>query len=443
MMCILKRLLLLCSCLLGHITLSSGNTLYGRQQDPVEVHWYNTRDSVFELHSVAQLRGFAELVNSGIDFHKQEVRLANDIFLNDTTGWKDWEQNPPSGDAQWMPIGKEDRPFCGTFDGQGHTVYGLYISRGMESYYQGLFGLVLNGRIRNVQVMASYLRAHDHVGGIAGMIGYKSEISGCTFGGTIRGAGHMIGGIVGKAEEYNRIINCANLGDIYGQRRVGGITGSFMWGSFYNCSNQGDVRGRHERVGGIVGALLDGALYDLRRLEEGYELDRGIVRDVEKRADRLRSTQDTFANNYNTGGITGEDMIGGIAGSFADVGKSIIDTASSGGDSFAIDEAEIGTSSGELDYSEEGITDRNTPIDSLLRFFRISMRKGTYFANCYNAGKLSGQYPVHVDGLIGHYGWNWRRSVYLLDRRGDSCYWSDSLHGGRKIGSTAIAQKHA
>src|SRR5690606_39345323 len=96
MVCILRRLLLLCSSLLGHIPLSGGNTLYGRQQDPVEGHWYNTRDSVFELHSVAQLRGFAELVISGIDFHKQEVRLANDIFFNDTTGQKAREQNPRS-----------------------------------------------------------------------------------------------------------------------------------------------------------------------------------------------------------------------------------------------------------------------------------------------------------------------------------------------------------
>jgi len=402
------------------------NNIYLSQQlqDPVEVHWYNTRDTLFELRTIPQLRGFAELVNSGVDFYKQEVRLANDIFLNDTTGWKDWELDVMADLEQWTPIGGEDKPFSGTFDGQGHTVYGLYINRGMGSYYQGLFGLVLDGRIRDVQLKASYIRAHDHVGGIAGMIGYKSEIRGCTFSGKIRAMGHMIGGIAGKAEEYNRIIDCANMGDIHGQRRVGGIVGSFMWGSFYNCFNRGDVNGRHERVGGIAGALLDGSLYDLRRLEEGYELDKGIVRDIDKRSGRLRGTRDTFANNYNTGTISGEDMIDGIAGSFADIQANVIDTTSSGEVPFMNGE-ETGVQNLVPNYFEEGVTDRNTPIDSLLRFFRISVRKGTYFANCYNAGEISSRYPVYTDGLIGHYGWNWRRSVYLLDRRGDSCYWSD------------------
>src|SRR5690606_10938422 len=219
-------------------------------------------------------------------------------------------------------------------------------------------------------------------------------------------------------------IDCANMGDIHGQRRVGGIVGSFMWGSFYNCFNRGDVNGRHERVGGIAGALLDGSLYDLRRLEEGYELDKGIVRDIDKRSGRLRGTRDTFANNYNTGTISGEDMIDGIAGSFADIQANVIDTTSSGEVPFMNGE-ETGVQNLVPNYFEEGVTDRNTPIDSLLRIFRISVRKGTYFANCYNAGEISSRYPVYTDGLIGHYGWNWRRSVYLLDRREDSCYWSD------------------
>lgn len=105
------------------------------QQDPVEVHWYNTRDSVFELSKASQLRGFAELVNTGIDFHQQEVRLANDVFLNDTVGWRNWEHDARGYLEQWIPIGNEDNPFSGTFDGQGHSVYGLYINRGMESYY--------------------------------------------------------------------------------------------------------------------------------------------------------------------------------------------------------------------------------------------------------------------------------------------------------------------
>src|SRR5699024_7268997 len=78
--------------------------LFQKQQGPVEVHWYNTYDSLFELRSAAQLKGFAELVSSGIDFHQQEVRLVNDIFLNDTTGWRDWEHDAQGYLEQWIPI---------------------------------------------------------------------------------------------------------------------------------------------------------------------------------------------------------------------------------------------------------------------------------------------------------------------------------------------------
>src|SRR5690606_10251402 len=309
-------LLLFCYCLLCHMAISgevgSENTLTANQQDPVEVHWYSTRDSVFELYTVAQLRGFAELVNSGIDFHQQKVRLANDIFLNDTTGCAQWEKNPPIGHEQWIPIGQEDKPFCGTFEGQGHTIYGLYINRGMESYYQGVFGLVLDGRIRNVQVKASFIKAHDHVGGIAGMIGYTSEVRGCIFQGRVIGMGHMVGGIVGKAEEYNRITDCGNLGDIQGQRRVGGTVGSFAYGELYNCFNRGHIIGRHENVGGLAGDVLGGQFGSW-----SGEWAKGVVRMVEKRRKvKASALQYTFANNYKTGMVTGEDKVGGLAGSF-------------------------------------------------------------------------------------------------------------------------------
>lgn len=402
-------LILLCCCWQFRVAISSETRdekiLPEKQQGPVEVHWYSTRDSVFELHTFAQLRGFAELVNAGIDFHQQEIRLASDIFLNDTTGWAQWEKNPPIGHEQWVPIGQEDKPFCGTFDGQGHSVYGMYINRGMESYYQGFFGLVLDGRIQNVHVKASFIKAHDHVGGIAGMMGYTSEIRGCTFEGCVMGMGHMVGGIVGKAEEYNRIIDCGNLGDIQGQRRVGGIAGSFAFGELYNCFNRGHITGRHEEVGGLVGVLLGGRFNGQSADAGTFEWAKGVVREVEKRRQiKARELRYTLANNYNIGAVTGEDKIGGLIGAFMGFPDNDTTTNENGIDWFEI----------------AGL--RQVVANAV----RSATKRGTYFANCYNTGKISGRFPVYTDGLVGHYGWRWQPAVYLLDERGDSCYWSDS-----------------
>jgi len=371
-----------------------------QQQDPVEVHWYNTRDSVFELSKAAQLRGLAELVNIGIDFYQQEVRLANDIFLNDTTGWRNWELGSSEGLEQWIPIGKEDKPFSGTFDGQGHTIYGLYINRGMDSYYQGLFGLVLDGHIQHVHLRASYIRAHDHVGGIAGMIGYTSEIRDCTVQGRIIGRGHMVGGIVGKAEEYNRIIGCGNMGDVYGLRRVGGIAGSFDFGELYNCFNRGHIEGRHEQVGGLAGIVRGG------RFSRGDgEWAKGVVREVEKRRKvTARELRYTFANNYNTGMLTGEDKVGGLAGAFL----AFADVDSTGGQNTPDVWDTLGL--------------RGTTANSI----RAATVRGRFFANCYNTGKINSRFAVYTDGLVAHYGWSWQEAVYLLDERRAHSYWSDS-----------------
>src|SRR5690606_41245409 len=102
--------------------------------------------------------------------------------------------------------------------------------------------------------------------------------------------------------------------------------GSCLRGGFYKCVNRGEINGRQERVGGLVGALLDGSLYDTRRLEEGYELAKGIAREVDKRRGSVRGLRDTFANNYNAGKISGEDLVGGNAGSFFDFYSAVNDT---------------------------------------------------------------------------------------------------------------------
>src|SRR5690606_4791501 len=335
-------------------------SILAQQQDPVEVHWYNTRDSVFELSKASELRGLAELVNTGIDFYQQEVRLANDIFLNDTTGWRNWELGSSEGLEQWIPIGKEDRPFSGTFDGQGHTIYGLYINRGMDSYYQGLFGLVLDGHIQHVHLRASFIRAHDHVGGIAGMIGYTSEIRDCTVQGRIIGRGHMVGGIVGKAEEYNRIIGCGNMGDVYGLRRVGGIAGSFEYGEIYNCFNRGHITGRHEEVGGLVGVFLGRRP---QNVSHNFEFAKGVVREVEKRRKlQSRELRYGFANNYNIGEITGEYKVGGLTGSFMGLDGEVNDSSQKNFDILEV----IGI--------------RQLTANTI----RNASKRRMYYANCYN-----------------------------------------------------------
>ncbi|KAA6317665.1 hypothetical protein EZS27_032217 [termite gut metagenome] len=111
--------------------------------------WYKETDNMYLLSTATQLREFATLVNGGVTFEGKTVRLENEIVLNDTTGWKTWE-GIVTGIRQWTPAGTKNTPFKGIFDGQGHTVSGLYISTGANGFYQGLFGFVDNAKKEKV-----------------------------------------------------------------------------------------------------------------------------------------------------------------------------------------------------------------------------------------------------------------------------------------------------
>lgn len=62
---------------------------------------------------------------------------------------------------EWKPIGtydSYDAVYTGTFDGQGHTISGLYFNH-PEASYVGLFGYIgANGKISNVGVSDSYFQ---------------------------------------------------------------------------------------------------------------------------------------------------------------------------------------------------------------------------------------------------------------------------------------------
>ena len=143
--------------------------------------------------------------------------------------------------------------FKGTFDGNGHTVSGIYINK-ENADNQGLFGEVGDGGvITNVRVEDSYFDVDDSVGGI---VGYNyGTVSNCSNIGTVIGIG-TVGGIVG--ENGGTVSNCSNSGTMIGTGvhvYVGGIVGYNNNGTVSNCSNSGAVTGTADYVyvGGIAG----------------------------------------------------------------------------------------------------------------------------------------------------------------------------------------------
>ena len=118
----MKRILLSLLFALVALTGLQAQTIWDGTAD---TSWYNETSIEFEISTAEQLAGLAELVNNGNYFGDKTILLTADIVLNDTSNWENWESSAPEN--TWTPIGLDwGIEFYGTFDGQGHTVSGVY-----------------------------------------------------------------------------------------------------------------------------------------------------------------------------------------------------------------------------------------------------------------------------------------------------------------------------
>ena len=238
-------------------SVQSDMTLYARwrndEREDIDITPFNNKfTSTYHIQTAAQLRGFAALQNglydwsSGSavqtaaprDFTGKTIVLDNDILLCDTTDWQYWGRGAYG--LPWKSIGSgysgEIVTFNGTFDGQGHVIYGLYVElggmRGTE--IGGLFGTTGDDAvIQNVGIEAAVLDAQRHntpgvkndhtwyypgfqnanyLGMLSG--GYaKAEIKQCYAIGRIYNVYN--GGFPGFVNASDSVVNCYARIDIY------------------------------------------------------------------------------------------------------------------------------------------------------------------------------------------------------------------------------------
>ena len=125
-------------------------------------------DDPYQVTAAQQLANIAYLVNETEEtFAGKCFILKNDIVLN--SGVLTAVAGGTDGSLQqWTPIGRRANPddnahsFCGSFNGDGHTVSGLYIdnsSKGVDFLrYTGLFGAVgIGGLLHNIYICDAYI----------------------------------------------------------------------------------------------------------------------------------------------------------------------------------------------------------------------------------------------------------------------------------------------
>ena len=186
----------------------------------------NAETRTVSITSAAELAWVAYRCMQGTTFAEYTILLENDIDL--------------SGHL-WMPIGGRDKDgnggnqataFSGTFDGQGHRIYGMVCSDtdNMFKNYTALFGVLLDSKIRNLSVdgnVTAYANASILVGSL-GTYGTSSVVLNCNVSGTI---------------------------NAFVKNSVGALIGSAYCGTIYNCSTNCIIRTNNSQY---RGALLGG-----------------------------------------------------------------------------------------------------------------------------------------------------------------------------------------
>ena len=233
-------------------------------QKPEEVN------GVYQIANAGQLYWFAAYVNT-YDYDNAtypnvaaNAVLTADITVNEgdvagcdgtkAEGWRDW-----------TPIAPNTATYAGKFDGQGHTISGLYFNDEDTDTgkYVGIFGQLCDGgEIQNVGLKNSYFRGSNYIGGICGSNYKTGTIRNCYSEANLTGvvvankSGFDIGGVVGK--NNGTVENCYNTGNVVGNKWVGGVCG-YNDGTNNNCYNTGKVTGT-SNVGGVCGQNDGGTL---------------------------------------------------------------------------------------------------------------------------------------------------------------------------------------
>ena len=276
--------------------------------DKYDIDGDDSKDAVYEISNAGQLYWFAGLVNGTLSSVTQKTSanavLTADIVVNKNVLKSDGTVNEGTF-KEWTPIGNTCNgsysPYTGIFEGQNHTIIGLYFKQENTSEV-GFFGYN-GGKISNVGILNSYFCGFSRVGGVCG---YNSStitncynkgvvdgtadgassfggVCGCNLGiltncyntGIIKGQS-FVGGVSG--DNNKTITNCYNTGIVSGQSYVGGIDGDNS-GTITNCNNEGKVSGTEDSVGGVSG-----------------------------------DNNKTITNCYNTGIVSGQSYVGGVNG---------------------------------------------------------------------------------------------------------------------------------
>ena len=350
--------------------ISSDNTMYGFYKDatielPFEIDipfapqpavaGTGTEDDPFVISNTDDWLEVADACMNGNTFTGKFLKVTADITFADST---------------FAPIGEVDLQFCGTLDGQGHTVTATWAVPKGSRPYKGLiceagenaviknltsagdftftnsYGAgIVGGANKGVKILNCHNKATIHIpgqdigfGGIVGRALGDITIDNCSNEGTISyepatGYDTYIGGILGYNNEDNiTITNCTNKGkfavkDMTTTAIIGGIAGQMSAGTMTNCVNEADLECFKKMGGMIAQSRASDGIHMANCINKGNITVHEVNSISESGAGGM--VGDLYAgtvieNCLNMGNIDGNCYVGGIFGNSSSYGGGYI-----------------------------------------------------------------------------------------------------------------------
>lgn len=188
-----------------------------------------TQSDPYLIRTVVNLKRLAVEVNSGDSKQGKYYKLMNDLDL---------EGNDRN---QWTPIGNQNSPFKGNFNGNSKIVKNLYIDDPQNrDFLLGLFGLCSGATIYDLGVENIFLKGYNLIGGLAAVIEKGDNSSG----------------------KRPQIYNCYSTGNIIAGAEAGGLIGVLVSADLYNCYSSVHLTPELDMIylgGGLVGSVHEGS----------------------------------------------------------------------------------------------------------------------------------------------------------------------------------------
>lgn len=199
-----------------------------------------TRENPYLIATAEQLAKFAQDVNTVEGFSRgRYFMLSADIVMHEgvmakgvtaLNGGKAFTQTPMVGVFTDETTGT---PFEGVFDGDGHTISGLYTEE--YAVCVSLFRVTNGATIKNLGVIDSYFYGNARFAGIVGKM-TDSKLLNCYVRDChLEGYGSYAGALVGQCVGSSEIVNCYAQATLKAKNNAGGIVGRIGDGNANAC----------------------------------------------------------------------------------------------------------------------------------------------------------------------------------------------------------------